>query len=886
MPTCFHAARPLGFFMVLVIACMTRLAPAQQNVPDFKTMVARADLDYETPAARSEEGMPIGNGRMGTLVWTTPGAMHMQINRVDVFACDSSTQSFTRTNTDYASGCAFIDINCPAPFGAKDETFAPGSNFKQHLSCYEGLMTAQGAGVSVRAIASQNSDVFALEVDDEREQAAGTAPISLDLRILRYHALLVRGQRFPATNPHSNTVQTGGQTATSALEIIDGRIVLTQQFREREFYSASAVAVTIVGRASKAEYQNEMTVRLTAAPGKGKFLILISSAASFDRRADVAAAAIKELDSAVKKTFDQIIAHARAWWDGFWPKAYVSLHSDDGVADMVEANYNYFLYVMASCSRGGDYPARFGGMLWYSNGDLRAWGSQYWWANQSCYYNGLAPTNRFELLDPTFSMYSKMYDAEEVAAQQQWGSKGIWIPETSFFNGEPRLPDDIATEMRELYLMQKPWDQHSQKFEDYAYGMLSHNSRWNWMAQDGRWELGRWIPNTKGAPPFGHVTHIFGTTAKIAYLYWQRFEYAQDAGWLRDRAYPMLKGTVEFYRNFPNLKKDADGKYHIYHTNSNEPAWGVKDSDEDLSAMRGVIGPAIRAAETLKVDAEMIPVWKEFLANLAPIPTSDNPDALKPENYNGPRVWIKGLKPAVKPGGLLPDGNTMPQWNYDLCTVNMTDQPTLELANATYDAFFRGRRGGGGAASTQPEEPPGIGPRSRPGTLSRLAIAGAQLGRVEATKYLIPNQISFVERGDVSDTNVFRNRMSLREGPGATDCQRLGRAAEALHYALLQSAPPTPGGESIIRLFPAWPKEWDASFKLLTRGAFLVSASFKNGSIQSVEIESQAGGECRIVNPWPGAPVTLHRDGAASEKLSGELLKFLTRKGEKLVLVR
>ena len=53
----------------------------------------------------------------------------------------------------------------------------------------------------------------------------------------------------------------------------------------------------------------------------------------------------------------------------------------------------------------------------------------------------------------------------------------------------------------------------------------------------------------------------------------------------------MLKGTVEFYRNFPNLKKDADGKYHIYHTNSNEPAWGVKDSDEDMSAMRGIIGP-------------------------------------------------------------------------------------------------------------------------------------------------------------------------------------------------------------------------------------------------------------------------------------------------------
>jgi hypothetical protein len=81
-----------------------------------------------------------------------------------------------------------------------------------------------------------------------------------------------------------------------------------------------------------------------------------------------------------------------------------------------------------------------------------------------------------------------------------------------------------------------------------------------------------------------------GTTAKIAYLYWLKYEHTLDEAWLRDRAYPMMKGAVEFYRNYPNLKKDADGKYHIYHTNSNEPAWGVKDSDEDMSAMRGMTG--------------------------------------------------------------------------------------------------------------------------------------------------------------------------------------------------------------------------------------------------------------------------------------------------------
>ena len=95
-----------------------------------------------------------------------------------------------------------------------------------------------------------------------------------------------------------------------------------------------------------------------------------------------------------------------------------------------------------------------------------------------------------------------------VAAKQQWGSQGIWIPETSFFNGLATLPEISPTEMRELYLMQKPWDQHSEKFEDYAYGMLSHNSRWNWMAQDGQWELGRWIPNTRCAAFRARHAHL------------------------------------------------------------------------------------------------------------------------------------------------------------------------------------------------------------------------------------------------------------------------------------------------------------------------------------------------------------------------------------------
>jgi hypothetical protein len=190
----------------------------------------------------------------------------------------------------------------------------------------------------------------------------------------------------------------------------------------------------------------------------------------------------------------------------------------------------------------------------------------------------------------------------------------------------------------------------------------------------------------------------------------------------------------------------------------------------------------------------MQPVWREFLSNLAPLPTSDDADALKPATYTGPRVFVRGLKPAVKAGGgLLPDGNSLPMWFFDLCNVESSDRKTLETGHATFTASLRN----------------GLTPQTNVQTLSKQAIAAASLGRADAVRVMIPNQI----RGTAERSTAYKNggalsnRMMLREGPQALDAERLGRASEALHLALLQSSPPAPGEDGIIHVFPAWPKE-------------------------------------------------------------------------------
>ena len=137
----------------------------------------------------------------------------------------------------------------------------------------------------------------------------------------------------------------------------------------------------------------------------------------------------------------------------------------------------------------------------------------YLWHNQGCLFEGFTPANRPELMTCVFTTYSRYLDTYAHGAQQQWGSQGIWIPATTWFNGLEDLPENIAAEMRDLYLARKPWSERSKEFDDYARNKNGLNSRWNY----------RYTANQKG--PFAWTSHVMSTTAKIANLYWLHYAY-------------------------------------------------------------------------------------------------------------------------------------------------------------------------------------------------------------------------------------------------------------------------------------------------------------------------------------------------------------------------
>ncbi|MEP9360401.1 glycoside hydrolase family 95-like protein [Sphingomonas sp. KR3-1] len=819
----------------------------------IRDRIALSDLHYAEPPRRSEEGLPIGNGRMGSLVWTTASQVRLQINRVDAYPAGSASNSFNEAHNDYCGGCAWLDLRF------EGRPFRKGK-VALHLSVYDGIVTITGDGVKVEIVAAREPDVFAIAIQDRRGSA-----VTATLRALRYAPSSTDANG--AADTHATTLRTRSHLAVTRLHAEDAAIALSQEFREVPFRSHTAVMAAFASGAAESELLDEASVALIASDATTLF---VSSAAGFGDDGDSLATARRALETARTAGMPALAQAARAWWHDFWDQGSLALHSADGTAERVQRDYHYYLYLMAATS-GGKFPPKFNGMLWNTGGDPRAWGAQHWYTNTSCYQEALPASGRLVLTDPFFDLYSAMLPACRAAAEAQWGSQGIFIPETVTFDGPEPLPPEIAAEMRALYLSRKPWAEKSPAFLDYATTKHPYASVWNWKTP-GRWEKGRYLFGERGHGPYGPTSHIFATTAKIAYHFWLRYEFTQDRAWLAERAYPMLRGAVEFYRHHPMVRLEADGRFHIQGSNNSEPIRDARDASEDLAALRAVIPALLRAAALLDRDKALQPAWRDFLDRLAPLPCSDDPDVLGADLLHGPRTLAAARGPAryFNPDYVRAEPHTLPVWFFDLCGVEARDTALRDLAQATLDRLVESH-----------------GPASKTWNngLTKLPIAAALLGRAELVRDLVPRQMgALAAPGALANTPLLRNRLSLGEGAQAMSAQHLGRASEALQLALLQSAPPAPGEDPILHLFPAWPTDWDADYRLHARGGFVVEATMTRGAVTRLELRSKAGAPCRLRNPFPAA-VTLQRDGRPAETLTGSLLSFPTRMGETIALI-
>ncbi len=765
---------------------------------DTRALVSSADLVYQSPAPDSRAGLPLGNGRMGTLVWTRPGEVCLQINRVDVLATDKHHIGTFCDAVDQRWGaCAQVVIDLGG------QPLAAGPAFCQHLSLYQAEMSIQGEGVQVRCRVAATADLMVLEIDDRRPE-----PQPLRLAMSMW--------------PVSEQVN-GAHVTRCGFAGTPAAPVLVQRYCEGDYHCASAVAACLMPDDLQEPAVGALDGTLAAPARPGQRTILIASAASWKPHDDVAQTALQALDVGRRRAADELRQEHARWWRGFWSRTFVQAASDDGVAAFMQRVRYLHLYYMASSSRGA-LPPKWNGSLFLTDVEARSWGSQFWVWTMEMPYFALLAADAIELTTPFFDMYVRQLPDCEQAARQRWGGRGAFFPETTPFNGPVVLPEDTEAEFRAVFTGRQDPKAISTRLAA-ACGFESHL----FCSTHG--------PVTR---QYTWISHVASSGSELAVHAWWRYRYTGDVAWLRTHAYPLLRGTAEFYRHL--VIRGDDGRYHVHGTHAHEDFWGVTDSIMDLAAMRGTLPLARRAAEILGVDADLRAAWQELQANLAPYPMGREPasQALR-DGALADDAWAAGHLGEVNEGHRNSEDVWLnPVFPFEDWTLETRSDELDAIVQRTLDLAHRHR------AVLRGE---------KLNTAIRTPIAAVRAGRGDELPTILASYYAAF--------SPLPNGLSLFEGPHDPSIEHLGLLSMVLQEALLQSVAPRPGEPEVICVFPAWPRAWAGSFRLLARGGFLVTAASDANGVVFIEIESRLGEVCRLRNPWPGA-CRLHHQGPAA----------------------
>lgn len=832
---------------------------------DYKKYLSNHDVVYKSLTDNDYDGLPLGNGIMGGIVQIRPNGIKLLVNRADVVGCNS----YTDVKTDeaphpmhHSNCCGWMEID----FG----TDAFPENTFQGLEYFNGLGTIKGGGIEIKIIACIDSDTMVFHVNDTRENKEKQS-VRFRLRMMRRPVI--------RSGPRPLKV-------VSEFKQLEGDIFLTQVYTEpgiegipnSKHYCSSAIMLSIKGdhvTAQEIESKNERTIELVAS-ASDEYDIFLSSAATLDESESIMALAIASKEKVFNQPFEFLLANQEKWWSEFWEKSYVCLRSDNGKAEYLERGWVGWLYSMACCSRSWFVP-HWNVLLWRTKGDWEmSWsGPRMWGWNLQSHYEGIPASNHPELMEPYINSYWNGLENGRWHARNIRGSKGTYLSETQFWNGVRTYQNvnaEILSEQRDFLLNRKKWDELSEELKGYIRRFQGYDETMR------SYEFYR---DNRTIRPFLYHSHCFSTGAKVAWRFFLVWEYTRNVSFLKNKAYPLIRDMAEFYRNYPNVEKESDGKYHIHYVHSHEPLWGAQDTMEELCAMKAMVTLAYRLAKYLGTDDDLHPLWKDIADNLTPVPTTKHPDAIIPfDGKPEPERWVQGLKPFISMQG-IESATPSRQWvHFDLATLETDDPELRKLAMATLEAepWYQALNNGDATFC-----------------LSEIPSIAAMMGLSDKTRDWFPQQLSGVGWRDVvrlQKNNIMScmNMNSSSEWYGEITMEGLGYSAHNTQLALLQSVAAAPGLDPVIRVFPAWPVEWDACFKLAARRGFVVSSAMKKGQIRFVEIFSTLGEACRIRNPWTKKKLSLFKDngqkGWKKQSLStSDLIEFGTSPGDRFVLL-
>ncbi len=508
------------------------------------------------------------------------------------------------------------------------------------------------------------------------------------------------------------------------------------------------------------------------------------------------------------------------WWHDFWGKSFVEIPDK-----RVMGNWYGSLYVLACCSRADCPPPG----LWHNfiNNMDPGWDGDY-----TLDYNYQAPfwaayaTNHFELADNYEPLLLDHISRGESIAQNAW-----------------RMPSSGQPNSLEKYIAQRtatPPNPNPNVYHGiYLYTHL--------------------IPLPGWSNDYGTFWNQKSNALFCAVNMVQRWRLTRDDAYAK-KVYPFLKGTADFWDDYLVLQ---DGRYVALKDALCENSGDNTNPATTLSFIRLLYPSLIEISERLNVDADHRAKWHDVLDKLSPFTYIDA------SSVGG----LKNLGP-----DLLKDKKVIRD-----CEANGPDFPRSAY-NDYHDHKERGSSAGMscvqaiypgwsfGLESPAPE---------RDAALNTVTFAAQWFdSNNDCNFYADAAAIGYDPKEILAnlDTlleNYEQPNFTIKTFGGGTEDDAIVPAAIANMF--LQSY------QANLHVFPNWPKDQDATFGGLPAcGGFLISGQQKQGRITYVQVTSQVGETCHLVNPWPNAQVKI--SSSTTTTASGSVLTLATKPGDTLVL--
>ena len=338
-----------------------------------------------------------------------------------------------------------------------------------------------------------------------------------------------------------------------------------------------------------------------------------------------------------------------------------------------------------------------------------------------------------------------------------------------------------------------------------------------------------------------------------------RFYHTYDQAYAK-KVYPFIRQVADFWEDYLVYE---NGRYVSYNDSFWEVGpWEGKDWEKNygdinptvsLGLCRMLFKGIIDMSKFLQVDQDKVEKWNHILTHLSKIPTVEQNGFIRIKaceggTGSGSRT-SPGLGRVMMHGLLFPSG---------VCGV-VTDSV---FAHILRDEIYRWDSDTAKYTGWQDARWDNLtgGIETYFTSAARVGYDGNRL--LEQLKHRIQQ-------------TAYPNLWVTQGGGGI---ETLSAVPSSINEMLLQ------GYENIIRVFPVWPKEKDASFRdLRTHGAFLVSSSCKEGNIEYIIIKSEQGRPCLVENPWNSC--RLINDDGTELILDSPVLNLTITKGKEVRLV-